>query len=81
MVENKLHERFPQYPKIVSLSNMQVHLSKKEVRRRLDQVDEISQACTDSRQTKRVAYAFPFSNIPQFVPEPIRTMAINGYCP
>lgn len=80
-LETKLHERFPQYAKIVeSLSNMQVHLSK-EVRSG-SQVDEISQAAAQIlAKRNEVAYAFPFSNIPQFVPEPIRTMAINGYCP
>ena len=80
-LETKLHERFPQYPKIVeSLSNMQVHFSK-EVREG-NQLDEISQAAAQIlAKRNEVAYAFPFCNIPQFVPEPIRTMAINGYCP
>lgn len=30
---------------------------------------------------KEVAYAFEFRNIPDYVPEPVRSMAVNGYNP
>ncbi len=33
------------------------------------------------RKKSNVAYAFEPCKIPDFVPEPVRTMCINGYCP
>ncbi len=65
---------------IKSILNMQVYLSD-EVRssRQADAV--ITATVNWLRQREEVAYAFPANAVPDYVPEPIHTKAINGYNP
>ena len=47
-----------------------------------DRYEEILQAtCDYLNAMPQMAYAFPADCPPDCVPEPIRTMCINGYCP
>ena len=80
-MEKSLKSQFPQYSKIVEgLGNIQVHFSD-EVRKGND-LDAVKFATLQYlRNVDEVAYAFAFDAIPDYIPEPIRTMAINGYCP
>ena len=80
-LESALRSQFPQFDKIVNnLNNMQVHLTNNV--RKSPQYDEVKSAAIKYLNAlPEVAYAFEVPDIPQYVPEPIRTMAINGYCP
>lgn len=43
--------------------------------------DVITATCEYFESMKNVAYCVPFRNIPAYVPEPVRTMIVNGYNP
>lgn len=44
--------------------------------------DEVESAvCECLRRMPLVEYAFPMSDVPDYLPQPIRDMVINGYCP
>ena len=79
-MDSVLKTQFPQFKKIVNnLNNMQVHLTADV--RKSQQYDEVKAAAINYlKDIPEVEYAFEVSNIPQYVPEPIRTMAVNGYC-
>lgn len=80
-LESHLKERFPGIEKfLMGTTNLQVHFTK-EVKAS-SQFDAIRDAAIEFlNNLPEVAYAFSMDNIPQYVPEPIRTMAVNGYCP
>ncbi len=80
-LEDYLKTRFPGVDKFqMGMTNLQVHFTK-EVKES-SQFTAIRDAAIEYLlKQPEVAYAFSVDNIPQYVPEPIRTMAVNGYCP
>lgn len=77
-----LRTRFSNLPDkaVMSLTNMQVHFS--DATHALSNYAEIEKATIDYLNSRQdVAYAFSTPRIPDYIPEPIRTYAINGYCP
>lgn len=80
-LNDKLMGQFPGFKKIIGgIYNLQVHFTK-EVKEN-DRFEEIRKAAIrELLKENSVQYAFGVDDIPQFVPEPIRTMTINGYCP
>lgn len=62
------------------IRSMQVHFTQKA--KQDSRYADILQATVDYLcSLPQVAYAFPCDQVPQSVPEPVRTMCINGYCP
>jgi predicted AlkP superfamily pyrophosphatase or phosphodiesterase len=80
-LESHLKSQFPAFNRIITgINNMQVHFSK-EVKSS-SQYEDIRRAAIDWLKARQeVAYAYALDNIPDYVPEPIRTMTINGYNP
>ena len=78
-LNNELKKQVPQFSKFVDhIMNQQVFFTK-EVRKS-SQLKEVKAAAAEYLSNRDdVAYAFPFDDIPDYVPEPIRTMAVNGY--
>ena len=62
------------------IRSMQVHFTAaaKQSPRYADIVDA---TCRYLRSLPFMAYAFPADQVPTVVPEPVRTMCVNGYCP
>ena len=59
---------------------MQIHFTQKA--KQSSRYPEILQATIDYLLSMhQIAYAFPTNQVPDCVPEPVRTMCINGYCP
>jgi predicted AlkP superfamily pyrophosphatase or phosphodiesterase len=79
-IDNHLKKQFPQFSKFVEyIMNQQVFFTKNV--KESGQLDEVKAATADYLSSlDEVAYAFPMEAVPDFVPEPIRTMAVNGYC-
>ena len=62
------------------IRSMQVHFT--AATKQSPRYAEILEAtCRYLESLPQVAYAFPTEAVPQRVPEPVRTMAVNGYCP
>ncbi len=80
-LNEKLMTSFSGFKKIVSgIYNLQVHFTTEA--KESDRFDDIKKTAIDELlKEDAVQYAFSVDNIPSFVPEPIRTMAVNGYCP
>lgn len=84
-IDSLLHQVFPQsagLPLVRSMNAYQVHLDQ----RRLDslQLDRgvvVSTVCRFLESQPQIAYAFDLRNIPEYVPDPIRQMSVNGYNP
>lgn len=80
-MEKHLKSQFPQFGKIVeSMNNMQIHFSD-EVRKSNNYNAVAFSTIHYLKNYNEVAYAFSFDAVPDYVPEPIRSRAINGYCP
>ena len=61
------------------IRSMQVHFT--AATKQSPRYAEILEAtCRYLESLPQVAYAFPTEAVPQRVPEPVRTMAVNGYC-
>lgn len=62
------------------IRSMQVHftVAAKQSARYAEILDA---TCRYLRSLPTVAYAFPADQVPTTVPEPVRTMCVNGYCP
>ena len=60
--------------------DQQLHFT--QAAKQSDRYEEILQAtCDYLNAMPQVSYAFPANATPDYVPEPLRTMCINGYCP
>lgn len=60
--------------------SMQIHFTQQAQQN--PRYDEIVKATCDYLESlAQVAYAFPADCVPDRVPEPVRTMCINGFCP
>jgi predicted AlkP superfamily pyrophosphatase or phosphodiesterase len=77
-----LRQRFPDLKAnpVRGISNLQVVFAD-EALRSPHYADILSAACTWLGQQPEIAYAFPLAQIPTYLPEPVRTMVINGYSP
>ncbi len=78
-MNKELKKDFPQFSKAVEhIMNQQVFFSKAV--RESGKLKDVKVAAAEYlMKMDEVAYAFPFDDIPDYVPEPIRTMTINGY--
>lgn len=77
-----LREAFPLLTEnpVMSLTAQQVHFTN-EVQAREDYQKILAESIAYLKTLPEVSYAFDFEAIPDYVPEPVRTNAINGYCP
>ena len=72
--------RFTANP-VKRIRSMQVHFSN-EVKRSAEYADVVDSTCAFLAARDQIAYAFPLTDhLPDLLPEPIRTMTVNGYCP
>ena len=76
-----LQSAFPSLPaRAATIDNMQVHFA--DATRADARFADIMQFTLQwLSHHADVAYAFPADRVPDCVPEPVRTYAINGYCP
>ncbi len=76
-----LQDRFPQFVRPVeTMNNMQLYFASEVLQS--PQRDAVLQAAADYLATlPEISYAFPLSAIPTNIPEPVRSDAVNGYCP
>lgn len=64
------------------IGNFQVAIFDDEVKAQgLNRGDVVAAATDCLRQMPLVLYAFPMDNVPDYLPQPIRDMVVNGYCP
>ncbi len=77
-----LRKTFPSLTEnpVMSITSQQVHFTN-DVQTISDYPKILSEAIAYLNTLPEVSYAFSMAAIPDFVPEPIRTNAINGYCP
>lgn len=65
-----------------AISTNQVFLHEENIKKYgVDRQKVIDLLCNRLMQNENIAYAFDFRNIPTYLPEPIRTMVVNGYHP
>ena len=80
-LKSALAARFPKLEKVVDrILNMQVHFTP-EALHSPDYPQILRATCDHLAKLPSVSYAFPLTAIPDYLPEPIRTKTINGYCP
>ena len=78
-LNKEMKKQFPQFSKVVLYSMNQQVFFTRDVKNS-DNYAEVQKAVSDYLcKMDEVAYAFPYDDIPDYVPEPIRTMAVNGY--
>lgn len=84
-LDSLLLQAFPQSagaPLVRSMNAYQVHLDHERIDLlHLDRTTVISAICRYLGHLPQIAYAFDLHDVPDYLPEPLRQMSINGYNP